>query len=249
MGGLAAVVLVALAINEFNASASISKSVLASENPGSQASLDGANYPVRVDLGKEGPSDTVAYPVIISFQSAPVGKAGVEEWGGSVLLAMALQLPEQQFDMATRHDASRLAVLEERHTDRTETELDAAMHQVRDQPSMTGRSGSSLANVINVKYDLASQFSSAEGLAIRKPLFVNAASKGHVTLRIVQDSKIVVRLADLQRAFGEVRIAGLEKIKDHDGYVDFATLRDSGIAVQYDAAKDVVQMTTRPETG
>jgi hypothetical protein len=247
LSGLAAIMLVALAASQFRVSTSVPKLNFDSDEPGSKAETYSAIYPVRFDLGKNKSRNAVTYPVLVALRSQPVDRTGAKQGRAELFLAMALQVPEMQFGITTSDGVLRDGQPAENQAGRDEADLDSAPAIDRDKQSKAEQSGISLARFINVKYDLTSQSSSAEHLAIRKPLYYNGAASGEVTLRVAQDSRISARLADLQRVLGEGFPASIRKAASEEGFVDFNALRAAGFAVRYDAGKDVIQLTTTPK--
>ena len=246
LGCLVGITLAALAVNEYNASAS---SAFARSNLG-YAQPNSAPYPVRLSLVPDRRTGA-------NYHSARL-KAGDSSWPDGAGDPAALDVPpaivgqtqEQPLKLTADSSSPGLARSPEANFAGIAANSGMIDQTVRSAPSMaTSSSKRPLAEIIDIRYDLTGQISASKGLAIRKALFVNGAAKGQVTLQIINDSTIVAKLADLQRAFGGSLPAGIRQSAADAGYVDFRELRSAGIVVRYVASKDVVEMNATTETG
>jgi hypothetical protein len=246
LGCIVGLALAALAVNEYSASTS---SAFARSNPEYSRSAS-APYPVRLSLVPARQAGANYHPARIKAGDSSWPRGTGDPGALDALPATLGQSPKQDF----KSTADRSSPGSARPPEANFADIAAYSGKidqiVRSAPSMaTKPSKQALAEIIDIRYELTAQNSASKGLAIRKPLFVNGAANGQVTLQIINDSTIVAKLADLQRAFGESLPAGIRQRSGDVGYVDFRELRSAGIAVRYVASKDVVEMTAKSETG
>lgn len=108
---------------------------------------------------------------------------------------------------------------------------------------------SASSRFIPVNFSLDRVRASGEVIEVRKPIKTNGKVGGVVSLRIVGDTTVLVKSSDLASVFGEgqakARIVSLGAKAESNGFVDFDMLRDAGIDVRYDAARDQVVVETK----
>jgi len=105
------------------------------------------------------------------------------------------------------------------------------------------------SRIIPVNFSLDRVRNTGEVIEVRKPVRTNGKLGGLVSLRIVGDTTVLVKSSDLASVLGEgqarARIGSLGAKADSSGFVDFDALRDAGIDVRYDAARDQVVVETK----
>ncbi|WFL76619.1 hypothetical protein P7228_11505 [Altererythrobacter arenosus] len=108
---------------------------------------------------------------------------------------------------------------------------------------------------LDLKYDISRLEPTAEkldrndgSLTVEKPLLVDGVSAGSAMIRIEEGAKIYISASSVARALGPKvnalpkRISGA--LAQGSGFIPFYELRGAGIAVEYDAARDRVAMST-----
>ncbi len=105
------------------------------------------------------------------------------------------------------------------------------------------------AKLIALNYSIANPGAHGNSIEIRKAVQADGVGKGKVSLRIVNDTTIMVNSRDIESLFGnsisEKLATSLRASPKADGYIDFDVLRAAGINIRYDAARDVVVMSSR----
>lgn len=100
-----------------------------------------------------------------------------------------------------------------------------------------------------IRFDLGAPVSRAEpgtALDIRKPYLINGVEAGTTLVRVSADSRLSIPMAELRKIAPRLRQSRLADQLDNFGDDDFIFLdaiRDKGIQIRYDPAKDEIQFT------
>lgn len=117
------------------------------------------------------------------------------------------------------------------------------------RPANPPAAAGSGSRFIPVNFSLDRVRASGDVIEVRKPVKTNGKVGGVVSLRIVGDTTVLVKSSELAGVFGEgqtkARIVSLGAKAESNGFVDFDALRDAGIDVRYDAARDQVVVETK----
>ena len=103
--------------------------------------------------------------------------------------------------------------------------------------------------LLGLDFRLENARSGADGFEVRKALRADGISKGKVTLRIVNDTTIMVKAADLSGALSTQSSKDRLSALGHKlgAFIDFDALRDAGFDVRYNASRDVVEVSSQPQ--
>ena len=106
------------------------------------------------------------------------------------------------------------------------------------------------AKLLALNFSIENPRAHADSIEIRKAAQADGVKKGKVSLRIVNDTTIMVNSRDVEALFGnsisEKVAASLRASPKVEGYIDFDALRAAGVQIRYDAARDIVVMSSRP---
>lgn len=100
-----------------------------------------------------------------------------------------------------------------------------------------------------IRFDLGASVSRAEpgtALDIRKPYLINGVEAGTTLVRVSADSRLSIPMAELRKIAPRLRQSRLADQLDNLGDDDFILLdaiREKGIQIRYDPAKDEIQFT------